>query len=203
MLQESVAWFGQVLQATITVTPPIATPAAPTDAGAYTTSTSLTFNWQAVTDPYYSIAGYNCQIGTTPGGTDVYNAYVGNVLGKTVTGSKGKSYYCRVQAVDSASWTSPWSSSSDGIAVVEHAGLSISAAKQLSQLASVGLSSKTLSAVFGDCFYIQESDRSSGIRVSAAEMPSGLVPGQLVDVGGVLMISPNGERYISGAVSVH
>lgn len=53
-----------------------ATPAAPADTGKYTTSTSIRFSWEAVA----GAIGYYCQIGTTPGGSDIYNNYLGNYL---------------------------------------------------------------------------------------------------------------------------
>jgi hypothetical protein len=66
----------------------------------------------------------------------------------------------------------------------------------------VGMASKTVSAVFGDRFYIEEQDRSAGIEVIPAAMPAGLAAGRMVDIGGV-MRTEGGERYIeAGAVVV-
>lgn len=94
------------------------TPGTPTDIGAYTNSSTITFSWTASTDSRYSVAGYNCQIGTTPGGTDVFNGYTGSVPSRTISGcSNGKNYYCRVQALNNAGYLSRWSGNSDGITV--------------------------------------------------------------------------------------
>ncbi|MCE5200264.1 MAG: hypothetical protein ABFD54_07200 [Armatimonadota bacterium] len=90
-----------------------ATPAAPADTGAYTTSTSIRFSWDAVPDAI----GYYCQIGTTPGGSDIYNDYLGNYLYKTLAGTDGHTYYCRIQAINNTGHLSAWSANSDGIAV--------------------------------------------------------------------------------------
>ncbi|MEN6415236.1 MAG: hypothetical protein ABFD49_01695, partial [Armatimonadota bacterium] len=90
-----------------------ATPAAPADTGAYTTSTSIRFSWAAVA----GAVGYYCQIGTTPGGSDIYDDYLGNYLYKTLAGTDGNTYYCRIQAINNTGHVSAWSVSSDGITV--------------------------------------------------------------------------------------
>ena len=81
--------------------------------------------------------------------------------------------------------------------------IGIAAAKQLPDSSSVGLVDKIVTAVFGDCFYIEESDRNIGIKVVPVEMPSGLAVGKAVDIGGMVQTTA-GERYIGAAVvSVH
>ncbi|MCE5199978.1 MAG: hypothetical protein ABFD54_00540 [Armatimonadota bacterium] len=186
----------------LTTIPPTV-PGTPTDAGAYTNSTSLTFNWTASTGTSSAVSGYYCQVGTTPGGSDIYNRFVGSVPSVTVTGSYGNTYYCRVQAKDNSRNLSEWSNISDGIAVVENAGMKIGSAKGLSQPASIGFSSKVVSAIFSDYFYIQEPDRSSGIMVKpAAGIPAWLAIGQLVNVGGVITTNTNQELCVNGVVSL-
>jgi len=56
-------------------------------------------------------------VGTTPGGGNVFNGWVGNVLTKTVAGTNGQTLYARVCARDRAGNLSNWSGVSDGIAV--------------------------------------------------------------------------------------
>lgn len=58
-------------------------PGTPTDSGAYTRSTSVTFNWAASTDADSGVAGYNCKIGNSPGGSDAFSGYLGNTLSTT------------------------------------------------------------------------------------------------------------------------
>ncbi|MHB9038744.1 MAG: Vgb family protein [Armatimonadota bacterium] len=53
-----------------------------------------------------------------------------------------------------------------------------------------------VSAKFGDRFYIETSDRTSGIRVEASD--SGLALGQQVKVVGTITTNSNGERAIHG-----
>ena len=187
---------------TLDATPPSA-PGTPTDAGAYTGSTSLVFNWSAASDATAGVARYVCQIGTSPGASNTFSGYLNNVLTKTATGSYGGNYFCRVHAVDAAGNHGDWSASSDGIAVVTNPGISIATAKGLTTSASLGMPSKVVSAVFADRFYVQEADRSAGILIRpVAGMPSGIAVGDIVGVGGVLKLDPNDERRIDGVVAL-
>jgi hypothetical protein len=92
-------------------------PAAPTDAGSYSTGTSLDFDWSASADGTTAVDSYYVQIGTTPGGSDVFAGNVGNVLTKNITGNDGSIYYARFKAIDDAGNESAYSSNSDGITV--------------------------------------------------------------------------------------
>jgi hypothetical protein len=178
-------------------------PTAPTDAGAYTTNTSVVFNWTAATDTGSGLAGYDCQIGTTAGGSDVFGGSFGNVLSKTMSGSHSSRYYCRVRATDKAGNVGEWSPSSDGISVVAHTDISIAQARALADLASAGLASKTVTAVFDGFFYVGDTDRSSGIRVvPMGGIPSGLVVGKLVDDWGVVKTNSGHERWIEATIWV-
>jgi len=97
-----------------------AAPGTPTDAGVYTSSTSVRFNWTAATDPGTTPSGilsYDLQVGTAPGGSNIFNANVGNVLTRTVTGANGQTLYARVRARDRAANVGTWSGNSDGITV--------------------------------------------------------------------------------------
>jgi len=95
-------------------------PETPRDAGQFTSRTAVAFNWSAAADSGTSgsgIASYHLQVGTVRGGQDVFNANVGNVLAKTVTGSHGRTLYARVRAYDRAGNAGAWSADSDGITV--------------------------------------------------------------------------------------
>ncbi|MCX8038488.1 MAG: S8 family serine peptidase [Candidatus Sumerlaeia bacterium] len=98
-----------------TVAPP--QPAAPRDRGTATSSTSVRFDWNAVTDAHSGVGSYDLQVGTAPNTSNVFNANVGNVLTRTVTGAGGQVLYARVRARDRAGNTGAWSASSDGILV--------------------------------------------------------------------------------------
>ena len=178
------------------------TPGTPVDAGAYS-SGPVTFTWAASTDSGSGVSGYNCQIGTTPGGSDVFSGSIGNVLTKTIPGTPGSRYYCRVQAKDNAGNLSPWSSASDGIYAVSHGDVSIADAKALPIDESAGLHAKVVTAMFSDVFYIQEADRPSAVMVKPiGGIPTGLTVGATVDVGGPVRSDSAGQRWIDAIVTV-
>ena len=83
------------------VTPPPAAgvPAAPK---AYAIGSAATFSWSAASDPDGGISGYRLIVGTTPGGSDVYNGNVGNVTSTSVSGTFGQIFYARVVSINNA-----------------------------------------------------------------------------------------------------
>ena len=93
------------------------TPAAPS---AVVTNTTVGFTWTAASDATGSgVASYECQIGASAGASDVYSGNVGNVLSKSITGSFGTTYYCRVRAIDAAGNAGAWSANSAGVLAAE------------------------------------------------------------------------------------
>jgi ELWxxDGT repeat protein len=109
-------WSGNSDGITVdTIAPTV--PGTPTDAGVYTSSTSVRFNWTAATDAGSGVAAYVLQVGTTPGGSNVFNASVGNVLTRNVTGANGQTVYARIRARDGAGNLGAWSGNSNGITV--------------------------------------------------------------------------------------
>ncbi len=78
----------------------------------YTTSTTqLSANWSAASDPQSGITGYQYAIGTTAGGTNVVGwTALGNVLTVTKTGlslTNGQKYYFSVEAVNGVGTVGP------------------------------------------------------------------------------------------------
>ena len=101
-------------------TGPTGAPSTPTDEGATKAAENLVFRWTQGTaaDPETGIAAYQLQVGTTPGGSDTFDSWVGNVLSWTVTGAAdGATYYARVRAMNATGLTTGWSGNSDGITV--------------------------------------------------------------------------------------
>ena len=86
------------------------------------TSTQLSANWDASTDPESGISGYQYAIGTTAGGTDITTwTSLGNVTTVTQTGLTlvlGQTYFFSVQAVNGAGLTGS-AANSDGQTVVD------------------------------------------------------------------------------------
>ena len=182
-------------------TPPTS-PGTPTDAGAYTTSTLFMFRWTPSADSGSGVSLYEYRVGSTPGAADVQAGSVGaSSLQKTIFGSVGRSYFFKIMAVDLAGNSSEWSGNSDGISIVQHAPVNVSFAKTYPDPISVGLPSKSVSAVFDDCFYIADGKTSPGIRIDPIGPSSGLTVGSVVNVGGNLTTGQSGERCIEGTFS--
>jgi|GEM_PF-753861 len=174
------------------------TPGIPVDEGLVTGSQSVTFKWTPATDTLSGINSYNCRIGTYSGGSDVFSGNVGNVLTKTISVNYGSRYYCSVQAKDNAGNVGSWSISSDGILVMKDAGAGINYVKTLQDSSAVGLIAKKVTAIFGDCIYVEEPDRSSGIRVIVPSLPANITLGSAVDIIGSVYTNA-GQRYVSAS----
>ena len=94
----------------------------PTKPAGTTTDDTVTFTWTAgnAIDLDSGIVSYHLQVGTTSGGSDVFNAPVGNFLTRTLTDMgdfDGVPLYARVAAVNGAGLNSAWSNSSDSVTV--------------------------------------------------------------------------------------
>ena len=76
--------------------------------------------------------------------------------------------------------------------------MSIVQAKLLPVPSAAGLYSRPVTAVFDYDFYIEEYDRTAGIRVVPFAMPEGLSPSETVEVAGVLSVI-DGERCLWSA----
>ena len=79
------------------VTPPAA-PATPTSSVA---GTNATFSWAALVDPEGGVSGYHLLVGTTPGGSNIFN---GTLTGTSqgVSGAYGQTLYAKVSAINNA-----------------------------------------------------------------------------------------------------
>lgn len=100
----------------VDLTPP-PTPSAPVDEGVYSADAALVFTWTVVDDPETGITGYHLRVGTTAGGSDVFDDLVGDVTSYEVTGSNGQTLYASVAAVNGLGVMGDFSTSSDGITI--------------------------------------------------------------------------------------
>lgn len=82
------------------VTPP-PTPATPI-ASVYVVGTNVTFSWNNVTDAEGGISGYHIIVGTTSGGSNIFNGTV-TTTNKLASGVYGQTLYARVAAINNAS----------------------------------------------------------------------------------------------------
>lgn len=81
-----------------------------------------------------------------------------------------------------------------GVVLDLYYGLPIGPVKKQSQGSPVSLSNKVVTAEYGDCFYIEDFDRSSGIRVVATGLS--VKQGDRVSLSGTLQ-EINGENFVS------
>ena len=98
------------------VTPP-PTPATPI-AAAYVVGTNVTFSWNSVTDTEGGISGYHVLIGTTPGGSNVFNGTV-TTTNQLASGNYGQTLYARVAAINNARIESSFSGISSGTILLD------------------------------------------------------------------------------------
>ena len=95
-------------------------PDTPTDEGSYSSNSTIKFSWTqgTATDTLSGFEGYYLQIGTTTGGCEKYDGYVGLVSSKTISNCEnGFIYYARVKAKNSYDEYTDYSYNSDGILV--------------------------------------------------------------------------------------
>ncbi len=103
------------------VTPP-PSPPAPTTLKAYAIGSQAVFDWGAVSDPDGGISGYRLIVGTTPGGSDVFDGGVGGSTTAQINGSLGQTLYARVVSINNAGVQSTLSSVSSGVQLLDPDG---------------------------------------------------------------------------------
>lgn len=161
----------------------------------YTTSTTtLHASWSA-SDAQSGIANYRYAVGTAPGMADVKPwTDAGLATSASITGLSlqvGHTYYVSARAVNGAGLTSA-PMTSTGVTVARSVP-SVVAAKDLANGEPVYLTG-IVTARFADCFYIEDPNRTSGIRVESSAAVS---QGQMVGIFGTLGVTPAGERVLT------
>lgn len=160
---------------------------------------ALQASWTS-TDPESMVAEYTYAIGTAAGGSDIAGwtsaGIETSVTRDDIQLTVGQTYYFSVKARNPSQ---RWSETgvSVGVTVITEASIeSIGELKDLDDGSSISLTNKVVTAVFDDCFFIEESNRCSGIR--CIEAGAQLSSGSMVDVQGTLG-TINGERVIYDA----
>lgn len=159
----------------------------------------LAVSWSAE-DPDSMVAEYTYAVGTGP--MEPENA---NVVGWTSAGIEtsvlldyidlqpGETYYVSVKARNPSQ---RWSGIgvSEGVMVTESAAVeSIGEIRSLPEGFKAMLSGKVVTAVFDDCFFIEEPDRCAGIRCVHPDAP--LQVGDRVEISGTVKMV-NGRRAL-------
>lgn len=186
-----------VSQITITDNTKPTTPVI-TDAGAYqTVSDSIAFSWTC-SDPESGIAEYRTAISTNAAGSSLIPnggwVSAGTATSTTRTGlslANGQTYYCLVKARNPLNIFSN-QGNSDGVKIAKLVP-NVAKAKAENNTIMVALNGVVVTANLSDCLYVEDWDRTSGIKIGA----TGYAEGTLVDLAGFITTS-GGERQISG-----
>lgn len=101
------------------VTPPPAM-TAPTSPKPYVIGTNALFSWTAASDPEGGISGYRLLVGTSPGGSNVFNGILTGTS-QTVSAALGQTLYATVIALNNAGIAGPASPSSTGVLLLDAA----------------------------------------------------------------------------------
>jgi hypothetical protein len=157
----------------------------------------LTANWTG-SDYVSGIAEYQYAIGTAPEGTDILNwTSAGTNLSATyhlpVAPSSGAVYCWTVKGRDQAGNWGGVSSSTES--VYANAYTTLAQAMNHPDTTPVFIDqNKVLSGALGACYYLQEANRSRGLRIEGS---ASWIPGDMIHVAGRLATS-DGERHLSG-----
>ena len=154
--------------------------------------------WWSASDPESGIDSYSYAVGTQPASDDVV-AWTNVGLTTSVIRDDlplviGETYYVSVTATNGASLVSEVGVSTPVVILPDDPAATIGAAKKLPVGTQVQLPGKIVSAVFEDCVFIQELDRSAGVRcvVQASQIPAG----SILDVQGEVATA-NGETVLT------
>jgi len=150
-------------------------------------------SWSASTDND-GVSGYKVYRDGVLVGTTATTVYLDCGL------EPGSAHSYTIVAFDTFGNTSP--PSDPPVVANSLSAVGIADAKRLPDGDRVGLVEKCVTAVFPDCFYIEEADRSIGIRIAPVVMPIGLAVGTTVDVGGTMQTTADGERQIAQAAAM-
>ncbi len=167
-----------------------------TDAGAYQTSAnSITCSFSAI-DPESGIAEYVIAISATTLATGIIPGGAWQSVGTATTHTRsgltlanGVTYYCLVKAKNGAGILS-LQGNSDGVKIAKP--VTIAGAKAEPNGRMVALDDVIVTADLGDCIYVEDSDRISGIKIATTGIPEGT----MLDMAGFLA-TPSIERQIS------
>ncbi|BCW99440.1 MAG: hypothetical protein KatS3mg024_2267 [Armatimonadota bacterium] len=198
MVHELRTWFGPTVAQVVSVDSSPPTSPGPVDDGGpvQASVTRIRASWRQSTDAKAGLAGYFYRV-TEKDGPQVLgwtSAGVNTSVTIPLSLVPGRTYQVWVKAVDNFGWeTAPVVSA--GVTVAQLEPVRVGVAKMLADGEPVLLQPVVVSAVFGDHYYVQEVDRSSGLRVEGAA-PAGV--GHRVSLRG-LMGSVGGERTLVDA----
>lgn len=160
-------------------------------------ATSLSASWSA-DDSESGVQEYQYAVGTSAGAANVVDWTATTETEATINYNVSPSVtklYVSVKAINAAgSWSGVGTSSAISLATLVD---SVAAAKALDNSGmAITIENVYVSAVFDNCFYVQDGRHGPGIR---CEGVCSFAAGAKVNVSGVLGKNAAGERVISGA----
>ncbi|MCE5321687.1 FG-GAP-like repeat-containing protein [bacterium] len=182
-------------------------PSAPAHLTTIVSGEGTTFHWAPSFDAQTASANltYVIKVGTQPGKDDIYSGEADLTTGKrripvpgyanttswTLKIPSTRNFYWSVQAIDTALTGSAW-------AAEQSTALSQPSAFKFAQEGKfVACALMIVTAVYDGFFYVENADRTCGIRVESATIPN---IGDELNIGGNVATNVNGERYIYNAV---
>ena len=198
MVHDGWTWFGPTVAQVVSVdSSPPSSPGPVDDGGPVQVSlTRIRASWNQSVDVKAGLAGYFYRV-TEKNGPEVLGwTSAGTSTSVTIPVSlvPGRTYQVWVKAVDNLGWeTAPVASAGVTAALLQP--VKVGAAKMLPDGEPVLVQDVVVSAVFPDHYYVQERDRSSGIRVEGAAPAAA---GHRVSLRGILG-SAGGERVLLDA----
>ena len=158
------------------------------------TVTSPSFTWSGATDPQGTgegvsgIRGYKVYFGTDPAGIpSTFQAATTYAPGTQGDGI----YYLRVSTVDYALNES----AADTLFIFKRNTTGMTEAKSSADGTQVALQSKIVTMTTNSAFYVEESNRTSGVKVVWSSAP--VSAGDIVSVSGIMGTDTNFERQIA------
>lgn len=160
---------------------------------------SIIASWSS-TDAESGIESYSYAIGTEKGADDVVSwtnvGFTTNIERSGLNLRPGQSYYVSVVARNNQFLTSGVGVCEPIVVVPSDRRQKIGMAKKSLESTFVYLPGKVVVAVYDDCLFVEEADRSSGMRVIASE--TGLQVGAVVDIQ-ARVVSQNEEMVLVNA----
>jgi len=159
----------------------------------------LVCHWSA-TDPESGVASYSYCVGTTPGASNIANwANAGAATScsrSDLPMTVGQSLYLSVKAKNHSGLESAVGTSTAIVIVANDQDNLIGQARKRPDGTRVYLPGKTVTAVYSDCVFVEEPDRTAGIRCDVSS--SDLTAGAVVDALGKITFR-NGEPVLTEA----
>lgn len=173
-------------------TPPL-TPAVAAMVDDDASGSTVRAYWET-SDPESGIVDIHYALGTAPGKTDIIPWTDAGVTDQVSIHKSWTTYGLCYVSVQSKNALNVWSDVASSDAIMLSGPKNVSGAKGYRDGTNVNILDVQVTAVFADCTYVEQSDRSSGIKL---EKPYGdFAVGKRVNISGAIKLA-NNERYVA------